>query len=84
MHAYMLVPCIYMHACMYSVLRVYRCIGSSIHVVVFFLPVKYSGILWSSGNVLALYTKGPGSSPVIANVSFTSFNIHNAVKYAVS
>ena len=41
------------------------------------------GVLWSSGKVLALYTKGPGSSPVIANVSFTSFNIHNATNYAV-
>ena len=34
--------------------------------------------------MLALYTKGPGANPEVANVFFTSFNVHNAAKYAVS
>ena len=33
--------------------------------------------------MLAFYTSVMGSSPVMANVFFTSFNIHNAANYAV-
>ena len=44
-------------------------------------PVRIG--LWSSGEVLAFYTKVMGSSPVVANVFFTSFNVHNAANYAV-